>query len=175
MRSRWIHGALMILTIGLSGCPYSFSGSSLPGHIQTIAVPSFANETLDATIAEEVTRAMSEAFLADNRLRVVREARADCVLEGTVSAYERRVYSYSADEEPEEYIVVVTLSVVLKDRVKNRDLWANEALQATETYSAGAEESAADESEEIDSEAEARAKAVELLTHDIIARTLEEW
>lgn len=167
--------ALIIMAVCVIGCPYSFSGSSLPGHIKTVAVPTFANETLDATIADEVTRATSESFLADNRLRVVRETRADCVLEGTVSEYERRVYSYSADEEPEEYIVVVTLAVVLKDRVKNRDLWSNEKLQATATYAAGSDESDAKDSDEIDSEGEAREKAIELLTHDIIARTLEEW
>ena len=58
------------------------------------------------------------------------------MLEARVVSYERRVYSYTPDQEPQEYIVAITLGVVLKDRVKNKDLWSNEALRATATYSA---------------------------------------
>ncbi|MCK4303636.1 MAG: hypothetical protein KAY24_05300, partial [Candidatus Eisenbacteria sp.] len=48
-RAAWFVMPLLML-IGL-GCPYSFSGSSLPSHIRTIGIPVFENESLDATIA----------------------------------------------------------------------------------------------------------------------------
>lgn len=155
----------------LAGCGYSFTGSSLPSHIRTIAVPVFENETLDATIAEEATAGIQDRFLEDNRLKVVREARADCVLEGRVTGYERRVYSYTPDQEPQEYIIAIVLAVVLKDRVKNRDLWSQERLQATATYAA----TEGTKVGQATTETAAREMAIELLAQDILAKTLEQW
>ncbi len=168
-------GLALLLGMGLAlavcGCGYSFSGSSLPGYLKTVAVPVFVNETLDATIAEEVTRVVNEQFLEDNRLKIVREARADGVVEGRVTQYERKVYSYTPAQEPQEYIVVVTLAVVFKDRVKNKDLWRAENLRATATYGAVA----GSQTGQADSEEEARELAIEQLAQDILAKTLEQW
>ncbi|MBM3317659.1 MAG: hypothetical protein FJY75_07380, partial [Candidatus Eisenbacteria bacterium] len=122
--------------LACAGCGYSFSGSSAPGHIRTVAVPAFGNETLDGLIAEEVTRGLSDRFLEDNRLKLAREAMADCVLAGRVTHYERRVYSYTAAQEPEDYIVIVRIAAVLQDRVRNRDLWTAEHMEATAVYPA---------------------------------------
>lgn len=161
-----------LLGAGLAtGCGYSFSGSSLPGHLKTIAIPVFENQSLDPTIADEVTRGMLDLFLEDNRLKVVRESRADCVLEGEVTHYERRVYSYTSAQEPQEYIVVIKLAVALKDRVKNQDLWSKNDLQATATYAAvaGAQVGQAD------SETQARELAIKQLGQDILAKSLEQW
>ena len=160
-----------LVCLAMTGCAYSFSGSSLPGHIRTIAIPTFANETLDGLIADEVTQGIIQGFLDDNRLKIAREGQADCVLEGGVTLYERKVYSYTPAEEPDQYIVAIALSLVLKDRVKNSDLWSNENLRATATYAAMASSSA----EVIDSETEARGVAIEKLSQDILARTLEQW
>ena len=164
-------GVVLIGALLPAGCGYSFSGSSLPGHLKTIAIPVFENLSLDPTIAEEITRGVLEQFLEDNRLKVVREARADCVLAGKVTAYQRRVYSYTTAQEPQEYIVVVEIDVVLQDRVKNQDLWRKEGLRATATY-------AAVEGEQVgqaDSEVEARSLAVRQLGQDILAKSLEQW
>jgi outer membrane lipopolysaccharide assembly protein LptE/RlpB len=163
-------------TLLSAGCGYSFSGSSVPSYLHTLAVPTFGNESLDPTIAEEVTRGLTDRFLEDNRLKVAREATADCLLEGRVTFYERRVYSYNAAQEPEAYIVVLRVAVVLKDRVKNRDLWSTERLEATATYpaSAGTGTTAA-EGGLPGNEQEARAAAIRSLGQDILARSLEQW
>ncbi len=167
----WVGLSVLLLALYAGGCAYSFSGSSLPGHLRTIAVPIFENETLDALIADEVTQGLIEGFLDDNRLKIARETQADCVLEGTVTYYERKVYSYTPDEVPEQYIVSVTVSAVLKDRVKNADVWTNERLNATATYAATPSGSP----DVIDSEDEAREAAISQLTQDVLARTLEQW
>ena len=166
---RWLPLGLLLV----AGCGYSFSGSSLPGHIHSIGVPVFQNESLDATIADEVTRGMLDRFLEDNRLKVAGEARADCVLNGVVSGYERKVYSYTAAQEPEQYIVVVTMSVVLTDRVKNQDIWSDERLRATATYSAT--EAIEEGDPDLTPEQEARQEAIAHLAEDVLARSLERW
>ena len=74
--------------------------------------------------------------------------------------------------------MVVTISCVLKDRVKNKDLWSSDHLEATATYDAtggsiagaGGSDGAVFASEE-----EARAEAIKLLALDILAKALEQW
>ncbi|MBD3235168.1 MAG: hypothetical protein GF330_00500 [Candidatus Eisenbacteria bacterium] len=170
---RGVFSTVLLALVACAGCGYSFSGSSLPGHIRSIAIPVLENESLDATIADEATRSLTDRFLEDNRLKIAGATRADCVLEGTVKRYERKVYSYDASENPEQYIVVIEVAVVLKDRVKNRDLWSDEALQATATYAA--DEAAGKDDPNRTAEEEARLEALELLAQDVLARTLEQW
>jgi hypothetical protein len=164
-------GIALLATLLAPGCGYSFSGSSLPSHLRTIAVPIFRNESLDPRIADEVTRGISDRFLEDNRLKVAREGTADCLLEGRVLYYERKVYAYTGDQNPETYIVVVRVAVVLKDRVKNRDLWSSDRLEATATYSASGDPTGGLPA----SEAEARQQAIKNLAQDILAHSLEQW
>jgi hypothetical protein len=176
-RAAWL---LLLWPALCAGCGYSFSGTSLPGHIRTIAIPVFANETLDGLIAQETTRGMSDRFLEDNRLKVAREATADCVLTGRVIHYERRVYSYTPAQEPQDYIVIVRIAVVLSDRVQNRDLWSSESLEATATYPASGSTSSGGTSDASGgalpaNEQEARAAAIRKLAQDVLARTLEQW
>jgi hypothetical protein len=176
-RAAWL---LLLWPALCAGCGYSFSGTSLPGHIRTIAVPVFANETLDGLIAEETTRGMSDRFLEDNRLKVAREATADCVLTGRVIHYERRVYSYTPAQEPQDYIVIVRIAVVLSDRVQNRDLWSSESMEATATYPASGSTGSGGTGESGGgalpaNEQEARAAAIRKLAQDVLARTLEQW
>jgi hypothetical protein len=161
--------AVLILA---AGCGYSFSGSSIPSYLHTIAIPSFVNQSLDPTIADQVTRGVSDRFLEDNRLKLAREGTADCLLEGKVLSYERKVYSYTPDQNPETYIVVVRISVVLKDRVKNRDIWSTDRLEATATYPASG---AATGSGLPSNEDEARLAAIQTLSQDILAHSLERW
>jgi len=174
-----VAAAALLAALGASGCAYSFSSSSLPSHLKTIAVPVFENETLDGLIADEVTRGLSDRFLEDNRLKVARASVADCVLDGRVTYYERKVYSYTPSQEPESYIVVVRIAAVLKDNVKNRDLWTEERIEASATYPASGETSSSGTSGEATAlpanEQEARARAIEKLAQDILARSLEQW
>lgn len=165
--------AACAVSLAAAGCGYSFSGTSMPGHIRTIAVPVPANETLDGLIAGEVSRGLSERFLEDNRLKVVSEGTADCVLVGRVTGYERRVHSYTAGQEPEDYIVILRLALVLQDRVKNRDLWSADRLEATATYPADGIVPAG--STDPADERAAREAAIAKLAQDVIARTLEQW
>ncbi|MBP7669031.1 MAG: hypothetical protein KA123_00415 [Candidatus Eisenbacteria bacterium] len=158
---------------GWAGCGYSFSGTSLPAYIESVAIPTFRNDTLDATIASEVTRGVTERFVQDNRLKIGREASAGAVLEGRVVAYERNVYNYNASQVPESYIIVVRVSVVLKDRVKNRDLWKDEALTSTATFPAEGQQAVGAGTPQ--DEQEARDAVVKNLAQDILAKTLEQW
>jgi hypothetical protein len=163
--------ALVSLLLPLAGCGlYSFSGSSLPSHIKTIAVPIFRNETLEFDVANEVTASVTQRFIQDGRLKVVGESRADCILEGRITAYENKVHNYSANQSPEDYIVLLRIAAVLRDTVKNRDLWKEDQITVSAVYSV-----VAGEEQVLKDEKSARQKAIADLAEDFLARTMEQW
>jgi hypothetical protein len=152
----------------VAGCTYSFSGSNLPGYIKTIAIPNFVNDTLEPGLDQEITTAVLDRFIKDGRLKLAPEGKASCRLTGRVVKYENRVYNYTANQSPKDYVVVLTAAVVLRDMVKNRDLWKDDALTRTTVYAPDATSGPA-------TEKDARAEALRGLAGDLIARTMEPW
>src|SRR5688572_29552291 len=71
----------LALAGGLPGCGYTLS-SVLPPHIKTIAIPTFANNSVEHGLADDITQALIDGFLADKKLRLERERDADSVLRG---------------------------------------------------------------------------------------------
>ena len=157
-----------------SGCTYSFSGSNLPAYVKTVAIPNFGNETLEPGLDQQVTTVIIDRFIKDGRLKLASEGKASCRLSGRVVKYENRVNNYAPDESPRDYIVVVTVAVTLRDMVKNRDLWKDDALTRTAVYVPGTAQADADRALP-GSEQDARADAIRALAGDMITRTMEPW
>ena len=153
----------------LLSCGYTAS-STLPGHIKSIAIPVFKNETLEYRIEEEITNAVIEKFVADNRLRVVGERAAASVLVGTVTGYQRRVFSYSAGEVAQEYEITIKVAVEFKDVSNGRIIWKDESLVSSARYfaldMAG---------QKAQTEQEGRQPAIAFLANDVLTRTVEGW
>jgi hypothetical protein len=160
--------AELVLLGALSGCTYSFQGSNLPGHIRTVAIPNLTNSTLQPNLDQEATAALIDQFIKDGRLKLAPESQADARLAGSVAKYENRVYNYGPDRTPRDYIVVVTVSLEMKDQVKNRELWRDEALTRTAVYVPGG-------SAGLTAESEARQEAIRAIAGEAVARTLEQW
>ncbi len=150
------------------GCTYSFTGSNLPGHVKTIAIPNLANETLEPGLDQEITTAIIDRFIKDGRLKLAPEGKASCRLSGRVVQYENRVNNYGPDETPKDYLVVVTVAVTLRDMVKDRELWKDDALTRTAVYVPGATSGLVTESD-------ARSDVLRAIAGDTITRTLEPW
>lgn len=165
-----LFSAMLILYLAaavlVSGCFYSVR-DTVPGHIKTIAIPVFRNETLQAAIEEDVTRQVIDRFQKDNSLTLAEEADADAVLEGRLTGYDNRVYRFNDAEQAEEYIVVLTLDITVKDRVKNKDMWHQEGMRTTATYLLSGDQAR--------TEAEARQEAIEQLADVILSRTVAGW
>jgi hypothetical protein len=161
--------ALLLATaapvLALAGC-YSFR-DAVPSHIKSIAVPVFRNETLQSGIEEDVTRQVIDRFQRDNSLAIAEVNDADAVLEGTLTGYDNRVYRFNDAEQAEEYIVVLTLDITVKDRVKNKDMWQQEGMRTTATYLLSGDQAR--------TETEARQEAIEQLSDVILSRTVAGW
>jgi hypothetical protein len=161
-------GLLLAGLLPGSGCTYSFTGSNLPSHVKTVAIPNFANETLEPGLDQEITTVVIDRFIKDGRLKLAPEGKASCRLAGRVVKYENRVNNYGPDESPQDYIVVVTVALALRDMVKDRELWKDDALTRTAVYVPGAASG-------LGSEQDARGEALRAIAGDMITRTMEPW
>lgn len=150
----------------LAGCFYTVR-TSVPGHIKTIAIPVFVNRTLQPTLETDLTQVVIDRFQKDNHLALAEAGSADAVLEGTLVNYENRVYRFDENAQAQEYIVTVTMDAVVKDQVKNKDLWSQQGIRASATYQLGGAQAR--------TEADARKEAVEQLADILLSRTVEGW
>src|SRR5712691_3574090 len=87
-------GIVLLLAGAAGGCAYTVR-SALPSHLKTLAIPVFVNNTVEFGLADDITQALVDGFLADRHLRIVQERDADAVLRGTISAYKNQVFGYT--------------------------------------------------------------------------------
>lgn len=159
----------LALLVFFAGCGYSLSSRTNP-HIQTIAVPIFENATLEKGLEQSLADRITDAFLADKKLRVVKEKDADSVIKGTIDRYERTPFSYDKNQNVQEYKVQLALHVLFEDRKKNRVVWEEKALGAWGTYSVSAELPAGIEEERV-----AQERAFDKAAQEILIKTVQGW
>ena len=151
----------------LAACAYTFNPSSIPGHIRTLEIPVADNQTLEVVLAEEITNALSERFVRDNSLQVV-QSDADAVLECSIVGYQHRVFTFDETQTAKEYVVIMTVDMTLRDRVKGKEIWDEEGVTGTATY-------ALDDDEGVTTEEEARVLAIKHIVDEALSKTVEGW
>ena len=114
--------ALILAALMLDGCGYSFRGT-LPSHVRTVGVPVFRNRTTQPGVEAIVTRAIVQAFATNGRLRVVRPADADAILEGEVMGYGVGPIAFDQTLNVQEYRLVMTLNLTMRDVRRNTVLF----------------------------------------------------
>jgi len=99
-----------------SSCGYRMAGQTtgLPESIKTIAITVFENESFEPNIEAAITRAVTQKFVDDGRLRVVPKARADALLTGTVIKYELDALSFDQFNYATSYRLKLSVTVTLK-------------------------------------------------------------
>lgn len=114
--------SLVLLVAAVSGCGYSLRGH-LPEHIQSIAVPIFANRTQEPAVESVITRAVVEAFSTNGRLRVARLEEADAILEGEVIGYAVDSIAFDRNANVQLYRLRVVLNLTMRDLRRNTVLF----------------------------------------------------
>ncbi len=123
---------LIVLMLLSSCCTYSFTG--ITTGIKSIAIPTFENESLKYGLEETFTRAVTDAFIEDNRLKVENEKSADAILHVTIKNFERTPYSYDESENVKEYKISISASVMLETKETEEELYKNAHFSEWATY-----------------------------------------
>ena len=158
--------SVIIATVAASiGCgPYSFTGSSIPSHIKSVAIPIFENETAEFGIKEKVTDALLENFVSENILKISNKENADSIIRGTIVRLTDVPFTFDENEIVQEYRVTIYLDLVWHDQVKNSDLFDGK-INGWGVYPANSPE---ERNEGIE-------KAIERLITEITNKTLSGW
>ncbi|WP_236848226.1 LPS assembly lipoprotein LptE [Chlorobaculum limnaeum] len=118
---------LTLVTLLLQGC-YSFSGASIPPHLNTVAVPLF-DDTSQAGIAEYreyITRSLVNKIESQSTLSIEADpTRADSVLKGAIVAYSDEPSQLgSVTERAVTNRITIVLQAEFNDQVKNTTLFS---------------------------------------------------
>jgi len=162
--------ALVVAVLATGSCGYTTSPALLPAHLKTIAIPVFENATTEYAIEQEITQAIIDRFVQDNHLKIVDERSANSVLRGKVTEYRNTVFGFSATEQASEYRVTIGVSVTMKDLVKNRELWKDDNLVKTTNYFV-----VDVPGQKARTELDGRKEAIQKISEEIVARTVEGW
>jgi hypothetical protein len=154
--------------LAASNCLYGFAGGGLPGHIRTVAILPFDNQTPEPTLTQEVFEAIREALEGRLGLRPSAETSADAVVRGTIVRYQPDIpLSFQAGQRAGDVSVTrrrvqVTLNVEIFDQREQRSLWQRSGLSVDGEY-------------DPPDEAKGREVALEKLVSDIVDGAQSQW
>ena len=127
----------IIWVILIMGCGYQMVGKEthVPPGLNSVAIPTFKNQTFEPGIEVPFTQAFLKEFILDRRVQVVSRAEADSVLEGVIKYF--RIYSVSYDKFGfvMEYQTDITLDLTLKKRT-GEVLWEEKGFSETAWFRA---------------------------------------
>lgn len=161
---------LLLWSIAYTRCGfYSFSGSTLPPHLGTIAIPIFENRTTEFGIPEDLTDALIAKFTEDNSLKVFDRRTADSVIEGTIVSVREQAGAYNVQEQVKEIRIYIRIQAKFEDIKKNKVMWEEEITQWG-TYNPDLPVT-----QEGSSRQDAIQEAIEKISTDIFNKTIAGW
>jgi hypothetical protein len=132
--------------------------------VKSIAIPMFENTTLKYGLETVFTDAVVNAFVADGRLKVVSETKADAVLLCSVTGFTRAAFSYDESGNVKQDKVTVTLDVLYKKTETDEVIFEQNGFSEWSTYFL-----------ESETEEEAISRAAAKFGEDLIREIASAW
>ncbi len=129
--------AIVVVCLLSGACGYTLAGrgSFLPDYIETIGVPSFANNTSFFEVEQLLTREVRSELIGRGNYRVVPETTSvDAVLEGTISSIQFVPASFTSQQQASRYVFTLSARIAFRDLRTDEVLWENPSLVFTEEY-----------------------------------------
>ncbi|MDB6150364.1 MAG: hypothetical protein JWQ44_1812 [Chthoniobacter sp.] len=167
---------LPLIAVIFSGCAGYTVGPIKPKlmrGVQSIAVGSFRNETLEPRVEVLLANAVIKQIQQDGTYRVAREADADAILEGTLDEIQRRPARSVRGNvlQTREYTLILRVRYRLVDKA-GRELDARGVIGQTSFFVTGSDTIAADVNQD---ERQAIPLAAEDLAVRLVSQISEGW
>lgn len=166
MVKKFILPILILLLLG--SCYYSVYSNAYP-HLKKIRVEPFENLTAEFALADKALNELSLAVRNDGRLSLVTQE-PDCSLEGKITSFEEKIYSYDSANQVQDYQIKMVVNVVFTDLVKNEVIYENSALSSSEIYKVSDNSTARFNTKE-----EALSEIFANIFKTVIQNSLEAW
>jgi len=127
----------IICMVLITGCGYQMVGKKthVPPGLNSVAIPTFKNQTFEPGIEIPFTQAFLREFIQERRVNVVDRAEADSVLEGIIKQFSIYSVSYDKSGFVMEYQTNVVLDLTLKDRA-GKVIWEEKEISETRWFRA---------------------------------------
>jgi lipopolysaccharide assembly LptE-like protein len=132
-----IAAVLVLLSVTAGGCGYTLAGrgSFLPGYIQRIGVPTFANRTSVFNLETLVTEKVRGELIGRGRYTVLPEdTGVDAVIIGELTSVTITPASFNSDQLATRYTITISASVQLRDLRDNKVLLENPSIVFRQDY-----------------------------------------
>lgn len=155
-----------MLLLALAGCLYGFHGGGLPGHVRTIAVVPFENQTPVSDIQRELSDTLRSRLASRLGLRTASEGRANAIVRGVIRRYEADIpvglqaNTRAATNVQRQLQMTVDIDVV--DQVTGKSLWSRKGFMVDGEY-------------QETQEAAGRAQAIDKLVRAIVEGVQSQW
>jgi len=166
MVKRFIFASLILVVLG--GCYYSVYSNAYP-HLKKIRVEPFENQTAEFGLSDKALNDLSLSVRNDGRLKMV-TADPDCNLEGIISSFEEKIYSYNSANQVQDYQLIMVLNVIFTDLVKNEVIYENNSMRVAEVYKVSEDSTARFETKE-----EALSEIFNNVFKTVVQNSLEAW
>jgi hypothetical protein len=146
------------------GCPYSFTGSSVPIHLKTIAIP-FADDRSgsgEPNIRNLLTDKLIQKFIEDNSLQIIDKTSADAILECIITGINDAPAVVTSGENVQSRRITLTVQVIYRDLVMRKTIFEKSFSNYGDYKSQG------DRNEGIET-------AIEKISDDILLDTISGW
>lgn len=157
----------IVLSFVLGGCVYSFTGSSIPSDMKTIAIPVFDDVSgyTEAGLRENITNALIQKFIQDNSLQVVDRKYSDTILEGIILSLRDEPFVISGNEQVNSRRIIIQVKIKFIDQRTKKQLWEKSFSQYSDYSADGG----------LIAKQQAIQKAIENLTEDVLIATVSDW
>ena len=114
--------AILIGLLLISACGYHLTGTgtTLPKHLKTVAIPVFSNTSSEPNIHQNMTNVIRQSFINDGRLKVVNPKSADLVMRGVLNSYALQAVAFNSNDVAVQYYVLLGVAIDVKDMVKRK-------------------------------------------------------
>lgn len=129
---------ILITTIILiTNCSYySFSGASIPKHLENVQVLTFENMTqrFDLSLSDRITEGIIKYIEDYNLIDIENSPDTDSRIWGEIRRYEEKVVSQTQDEIADQRSIQMTINISFFDKINKKPIIDNVAITETEYY-----------------------------------------
>ena len=156
-----------VIASGCAGCPYSFTGASVPPHLKTIAIPIVEDQSGygDPTLRDQFSQQLLQRFVNDNTLQPADRNTADSILEGVITAVKDAPVVVQGGDQVAKRRVTVTVHMTFRDLKLRKKVWEKDFTQWGD-YSSGSG---------LTKRNDGVTEAVRKITEDILNDTVAGW
>ncbi len=160
---------VIVITALFWSCSYSFTGSSVPPHLNTIAIPIVKDKSGsgEPNLSNDFTQNLTDQFFDDNTLQVVNSVNSDAILIVTILSMPERTEVVSGEnEKATKRRITLNVKAVYKDLVLKKTIFdkriSNYAtFDASENYTANRQEGILE--------------AIDNVAFDILLAVVSDW